>query len=288
MDINDERYLEQIRKKLYSRNIISIEEYDAILNFFRKHKEERDIQLLFHNDIPIEIKQHYLEICWEMIQCDPLLIEKMPYGVIYDNNGIINIVRRHPETIKYLPKRMIGLGYPKEIYQIVIEKSDMQPNLITAIPEKYLRIFIKCVKEKVTNNNNIYYYLPPNIKNLIPKPKEYKCYHLTKKSNLLGIMRQGLQPQIGTRSGWMEEKENRVYYSIGEEAFIHMSSAFDEKTRYMEDLGIDESIYLVFREENIGKNNEDDMKDSYTVEPIQSGVLKVCIIENIHTRRDSF
>ena len=106
MDINDERYLEQIRKKLYSRNIISIEEYDAILNFFRKHKEERDIQLLFHNDIPIEIKQHYLEICWEMIQCDPLLIEKMPYGVIYDNNGIINIVRRHPETIKYADKLM--------------------------------------------------------------------------------------------------------------------------------------------------------------------------------------
>ena len=51
-------------------------------------------------EIPKEIKSLYPEICCEMLQVDPLLIEKMPEEILTNEQELLELVRKRPETLK--------------------------------------------------------------------------------------------------------------------------------------------------------------------------------------------
>jgi hypothetical protein len=268
------------RNKLFS-SYTTEEDYRECMLFFSEHTEDSNVQYLFHNYIPLKIKTLFPEVCWEMVQQDPILIKNMPKEILKDDDRLFEIVCKRPEIIRYLPQ---SREYPIKIYRKAIENANKQPNIIERIPEKYLRACMDLVSKQAENNINIYFYLPDTIKSEVPRPKGAKCYHLTNVKNIKGILSTGLQPRIGVRSSWLKEEEARVYYSIGEEASLHMAAAFVEKTRYSQDLDITDSLYLVFPDENIANKNEDNLKDSYTVQPIQPSSIKVCILENKRTR----
>ena len=56
-----------------------------------------------------------------------------------DENKLLELVSKRPETIKYLPR---GMEYPISIYRIGIENAHMQPNIIERIPEKCLEYYL--------------------------------------------------------------------------------------------------------------------------------------------------
>ena len=133
------------------------------------------------------------------------------------------------------------------------------------------------------------------------------CYHFTNKDQLDSILIEGLKPQCGINSQLISDsREEKVYYSVGEEATIKIFSFFNamllraleglispelyetysdelkQKLKTTPDVEswMNDGIYLAFDGNKLNNSNEEQLEDSYTSETIPPENLYVCVLKD--------
>ena len=133
------------------------------------------------------------------------------------------------------------------------------------------------------------------------------CYHFTNKDQLDSILSEGLKPKCGVNSQLIaDSREERVYYSVGEEATINIFTAFDEiLTRALDgrispelyetysdemkhkletsndaESWMGECVYLAFDGDTLNDFNEEKPDDANTSDTIPPENLYVCVLKD--------
>lgn len=133
------------------------------------------------------------------------------------------------------------------------------------------------------------------------------CYHFTNKDHLEQILNEGLKPKYGINSQLISDtREEKVYYSVGDEATIKIFISFNEMLgraldgrispelyeNYSDEIKqklatthdieswIGDGIYLAFDGDTLNDFNEEKLKDAYTSDTIPPENLYVCVLKD--------